>query len=269
MNSRNREAAGEEAAGGAGFDATPPDEEDTGASAGPGAVPDSPAETPSGAGGPEQGGFGFDDDVPPEGESPEESTDDQDFGVDDMEFGLGGDDDQVEPEEGPVQRTPVKKSNGGKLKWVALLIIAIILFGGGGFLHTKGGLAGLSGPATPEKPVKVVKITPLVVENKSLGKILLIEGTVQNFTEENLVVRNASGIIYNKARKRVKTQKAALKKIVTLEELKTITRDELTKKLSSAAPRGVLKPLGIMSVTAVVVNPPEDMGTAELQIIFQ
>lgn len=150
-------------------------------------------------------------------------------------------------------------------KWLLLVILAAIVYGGIGALYM-GGVIGSSQSRPAElAPIRVERIRGVFIQNKEMGRIFAIEGRIRNFSEEPQGIRMIRGVLHNDKGRVIAAKKVTPGKIIPRETLKTITRAELRKKLSGV-PGGSIPPKGSIPVMIVFTKLPKGFAGAGIEV---
>ena len=157
---------------------------------------------------------------------------------------------------------------GGKLKWLVLVLISVLLYGGGAILYLSGALEPFTRgfAKQSESPLKVENLNGTFTDNEQSGRIFVIEGKIKNSSEEPQAIKKVRGTVYNKAGKAVATMEVSAGRLVSNEELRTLPKEDLLKQFKEVK-EGSVPPKGTIPVMVVFTEVPEDIGEVSIEVI--
>ncbi|VAV83656.1 hypothetical protein MNBD_DELTA01-937 [hydrothermal vent metagenome] len=164
---------------------------------------------------------------------------------------------------------PTPTSSGGKKgansKWLPLIILAIIVYGGIAALYSAAVIGPPLSRTVELSPIRVERIRGVFIENKEMGRIFTIEGRIRNFSEEPQGISMIRGVLEDSQGRVIAAKKVTPGKIISKEALKTITRNELRKKLSGV-PGGSIPPKGSIPVMIIFTKLPKGFAGAGVEV---
>jgi hypothetical protein len=106
----------------------------------------------------------------------------------------------------------------------------------------------------------------LFEDNKHFGKVFALEGRIKNTSEEPQQIQAVKGIIYNNEGVQVASRLVSPGRIVSKEELKTLSKEDLRKHFQEVS-GGSVPPKGTIPIMVVFTELPSGMEKAELEVI--
>ncbi|MBI5286326.1 MAG: DUF3426 domain-containing protein, partial [Deltaproteobacteria bacterium] len=169
---------------------------------------------------------------------------------------------------------PSKIKKGVSLGRIILLVFLLLVAGGGGFLYLQGGADTILNLAsnlltTKEALSGKLDITGLkhyFVENPSTGRLLVVEGKVLSTFEGPKEIGGVKGSILDNKGKPLRERIVPPGRIISGEELKTITREELEKRFREPM-RGSIPPRGSIPFMVVFQDIPGDLAEFTVEVI--
>ncbi|MBI5599015.1 MAG: zinc-ribbon domain-containing protein [Deltaproteobacteria bacterium] len=166
---------------------------------------------------------------------------------------------------------PLEKP-GGKLKWLVLVLVAVLLYGGGAILYVSGAIDPIihrfsKGPARPVE-IKVEGLTGAFTDNEQAGTVFAIEGRIKNSSEEPQAIKMVRGIIYSSSGNPVATRVVSPGRLASKEELKTLPKEELLKHFTDLS-AGSVPAKGTIPVMLVFTDLPPDVAEFQVEVIVE
>jgi predicted Zn finger-like uncharacterized protein len=149
------------------------------------------------------------------------------------------------------------------------LVAALVLVAAGAFLYLSGTLDPLFKKAPPPGlpgTLKIEKLEGIFADNKHFGKVFALEGRIKNTSDESQQIQAVKGVIYNKQGAQVTSRTVAPGRIISKEELKTLTKAEILKHFKDLS-GGFVPPKGTIPVMVVFTELPSDMAQAKIEVI--
>jgi predicted Zn finger-like uncharacterized protein len=216
---------------------------------------------------------------PPVGEVEEET----------IPFSIGGEEEEAVPagekkkplfaEEEEKEPPPEKafeslRKKGAELKKarrqkLITLIAALVLVAGGAFAYLSGTLDTFFKKAPlPRVPgtLMIEKLEGIFEDNKHFGRVFALEGRIKNTSDESQQIQAVKGIIYNKQGDQVASRTVAPGRIISKEELKTLTKAEILKHFKDLS-AGFVPQKGTIPIMVVFTELPSDMDQAKIEVI--
>jgi len=169
----------------------------------------------------------------------------------------------------PAQFPPGQADGaGGKstsTRWMPLILIAIVVYGGIAALYSIGLMSPPQNRTAEISPIRIERIRGVFIENREMGRIFTIEGRVRNFSEEPQGISMIRGVLEDGQGRVIAARKVTPGKIISKEALKTISRNELRKKLGGV-PGGSIPPKGSIPVMVIFTKLPKGFAGAGVEV---
>jgi len=157
------------------------------------------------------------------------------------------------------------KKKGSNSKWLPIIILAIIVYGGIAALYSTGTIGPPQISQNELTPIQVERIRGVFIKNKEMGRIFAIEGRIRNFSEEPQGIRMIRGVLKDGQGRIIAAKKVTPGKIISKDALKTISKNNLRKQLSGV-PGGSIPPKGSIPVMIVFTKLPKGFAGAGIEV---
>lgn len=160
---------------------------------------------------------------------------------------------------------------------IILGIFLLLIIGGASVFYLKGGAdiifnlwAPISNLWAPQKAtvgkLDIVGLKHYYGENPSMGKFFVIEGKVLSSFEGPKGISGIKGTIFDSKGKGVEEKSVAPGRVISEEELKTISKEELAKRFKDPL-KGSIPPKGTIPFMIVFPNPPNDLAEFAVEVL--
>ncbi len=164
-----------------------------------------------------------------------------------------------------VPATNHAKKKSANSKWLPIIILAIIVYGGIAALYSTGMIGPPQISQSELAPIQVERIRGVFIKNKEMGRIFAIEGRIRNFSEEPQGIRMIRGVLKDGQGRIIAAKKVTPGKIISKEALKTISKNNLRKQLNGV-PGGSIPPKGSIPVMIVFTKLPKGFAGAGVEV---
>ncbi len=164
-----------------------------------------------------------------------------------------------------IPATSHARSKGTKSRWLPIIVLAIIVYGGIAALYSVGIIGQPQVSQAELTPIRVERIRGVFVKNKEMGRIFAIEGRIRNFSEEPQGIRMLRGVLKDAQGRVIAAKKVTPGKIISKEALKTISRNNLRKQLNGVS-GGSIPPKGSIPVMIVFTKLPKGFAGAGVEV---
>jgi len=169
---------------------------------------------------------------------------------------------QAPPAEPQHDEPPTRKGLG---RWLVIVLVFILLYGGGAAVYFSGAVGPARSVSAPS-PLRIEKLSATFKDNVHIGRVLAIEARIRNFSEEPQEITMVRGVVYNGEGRIVAARRVSPGRILSSEELKTLTNEELLKHFGVVS-GGTVPPKGTIPVMVVFTEVPKDMARAGVEVI--
>ena len=176
---------------------------------------------------------------------------------------------EATPEEATPEEAALALEGGagkkkGKLGVIVPLLFIII---GIAILYFAGLFQNLMGPTGPAPvTLEIMDLRGAFVQNEDVGKLYTVQGRVKNISEEPQEVVGVKVTIFDKAGKALTSKTVSLARLVSNEELKTLSGEELDRHYQDLS-KGSIPPRGATPLMVVFSNLPKDMDELEVEVV--
>ncbi|MBI5560085.1 MAG: zinc-ribbon domain-containing protein [Deltaproteobacteria bacterium] len=161
-------------------------------------------------------------------------------------------------------------SKPGKLKWLILVVLFVLLYGAAATLYISGALESMTRifitPPAGLSEIKIESLNGVFADNEKAGRVFAVQGKIKNVSEEPRTIKVVRGIIYNRAGNPIATMETSPGRLVSDEELKTLPKEELLKRFKDIS-SGSVPARGTIPVMVVFTEAPEDIAEAALEVV--
>jgi len=163
------------------------------------------------------------------------------------------------------------------LRRIILGLFLLLIIGGASVFYLKGGAdiifnlwVPISNLWAPQKVIvgklDIVGLKGYYRENPFMGKFFVIEGKVLSSFEGPKGISGIKGTIFDSKGKEVEEKSVAPGRVISEEELKTISKEELAKRFKDPL-KGSIPPRGTIPFMIVFQNPPSDLAEFAVEVI--
>lgn len=167
----------------------------------------------------------------------------------------------TEPAEGAV---PAPKDAGSKKGlMIAVIALVIIIIGGAAALFFD-----VFSPQKPAhaKTLEISSIEGSVIDNKNIGKLFVIQARIRNVSAAPQTIKGVEGAIYNAAGRKIVNRMVSPGRIVSAEDLKNMTAEDLAKQFKDAN-GATIQPKVDMPAMIVFTEVPKDLAEYGVDIV--
>jgi len=152
---------------------------------------------------------------------------------------------------------------------VVLAAAATFYFTGGvGMVSEKfaGKFLSNSSAAQHEETVRIDTVRGFFVDNKNIGRVFVIEAWIKNLSDSPQDIKEVRGVLYNNRGERIKTQSVSPGRVISLDDIKNLSREDILKQYRDVS-GGTVPPKGAVPVTIVFVDIPKGMAEYGIDIV--
>ena len=169
-----------------------------------------------------------------------------------------------EEEEGEETASKTVGKGGGNGLVVGIIIIVALAVIGGALYFT-----GVFSPAqthVAQKTIDITGITGAFVDNKNVGRVLVLKAQIINVTGLPQTVRGVRGIVYGPKNETLSTIVVSAGRTLGAEDLKNMSKEDILKAFKDLS-SSVIPPKGSAPVMIVFTTVPQGMAEFGIEII--
>ncbi len=148
---------------------------------------------------------------------------------------------------------------------VVIIGLGVLYFRGAGKRLT-GGLISRDGGTAAKKTVDIESVNGYFIENKSAGRVFVIEARIKNVSEAVQEIKSVKGVLYNARGAKLAERSVAPGRVVSADDLKTLPKDELLKQFKDPS-GGSIPPKGTIPVMVLFTEVPAGMDEYGVDIV--
>lgn len=152
---------------------------------------------------------------------------------------------------------------------VAVLVVIIglgVLYFRGAGKRLTGGLISRDGGTAAKKTVDIESVNGYFVENKSAGRVFVIEARIKNVSEAVQEIKSVKGVLYNARGAKLAERSVAPGRVVSADDLKTLPKDELLKQFKDPS-GGSIPPKGTIPVMVLFTEAPAELSEYGVDVV--
>ncbi|HHL40536.1 MAG TPA: DUF3426 domain-containing protein [Deltaproteobacteria bacterium] len=132
-----------------------------------------------------------------------------------------------------------------------------------------GVMKGLAGRPQQQAQAAVVEIEDIkgyMADNIHFGRLFVVESVIKNVSFDPQKIRGVKASLYNRNGERIAARMVSPGRIMSGEELKTLTRDEIERHFGDKS-AGTIPPKGVIPAMVVFTEPPADMAAFDIEVL--